>query len=97
MRVSLDESKLGAIPDSAAGGPDTPVASAEVAERVESAVAELPEQTRTCICLRYFDDLSYGEIAEALDVPVSTVRGALYRGTKKLREELRGVWTEENR
>jgi len=94
MRVSLDDSKLKAIPDPAADDPDAPVISDEIAQVVTRAVSELPEQTRTCVCLRYFEDLSYAEIGEVLGVPASTVRGSLYRGTKKLREELRGVWEE---
>ena len=94
-RVSLDESKLEAVPDPAAGGPEDPVVSAETTELVEKAIEELPEQTRACICLRYFEGLPYAEIAETLDVPVSTVRGALHRGTKRLREELRDVLSKE--
>jgi len=94
MRVSLDDPKLRAIPDPAVGDPDAPAVSEEVARLVAEALSELPEQTRTCVCLRYFDDLSYAEIGETLGVPASTVRGSLYRGTKKLREDLRGVWEE---
>ena len=93
-RVSLDDPKLTAIPDSASGEPDEPVLSAEVISRVDAAIAELPEQTRICIMLRYFDGLSYAEIGEVLGVPASTVRGALYRGCNALRESLREVWEE---
>lgn len=39
----------------------------------------LPPQYRTVLALRYFQDLSYSEIAEALGEPVSTVRMRLFR------------------
>lgn len=43
------------------------------------ALNELPEAQRRCWLLREVADLSYSEIAEEMDLPVSTVRGNLAR------------------
>lgn len=55
---------------------------------VWNAVRRLPERQRTCIVLRYLEDLSEPDIAEVLDVPVGTVKSQLSRGRKKLAEWL---------
>ncbi len=46
---------------------------------LEQALAELPEKYRVPIVLRYLEDLSYQQIAEIMDLPVSTIETRLYR------------------
>jgi len=55
---------------------------------VAAAVASLPEEQREVIILKEYQDLTFLEIAEALDVPVSTVKTRLYRGLTQLRQRL---------
>ncbi|MHC4662805.1 MAG: RNA polymerase sigma factor [Planctomycetota bacterium] len=55
---------------------------------ITAAIHDLPARTQAAVVLRFYDNKSYAEIAEMLGIPVSTVRGALYRGTKHLREKL---------
>ena len=57
---------------------------------VWNAVRRLPERQRTCIVLRYLEDLSEPDIAAVLNVPVGTVKSQLSRGRKKLAETLGG-------
>jgi RNA polymerase sigma-70 factor, ECF subfamily len=52
-------------------------------------LSDLPEDQRVVLNLRYHNGLRYNEIAELMAVPVSTIRGAIYRGTKALREALK--------
>jgi len=56
---------------------------------IAQVLSGLPGDVRTALNLRYHGGLSYGEIAALMEVPVSTVRGCLYRGTKKLRSDLK--------
>ena len=52
--------------------------------RVRAAVDALPEEFRRPLLLREFSGLSYDEIADALDIPVATVKTRIFRARKKL-------------
>jgi RNA polymerase sigma-70 factor (ECF subfamily) len=54
-------------------------------------VAELPERQRLVVFLRYFADLDYREIAEALDIRVGTVSATLHAAHASLRSSLTEV------
>jgi RNA polymerase sigma-70 factor, ECF subfamily len=56
--------------------------------RVARAVAELPPDQREVIVLKEYQDLTFAEIADVLDLPLSTVKTRLYRGLVQLRERL---------
>ena len=49
-------------------------------------LGQLDEAQRTAIVLFHFHEMAYTEIADALDVPVNTVRTYLHRGRRRLRE-----------
>jgi RNA polymerase sigma-70 factor (ECF subfamily) len=51
-------------------------------------IAGLPALQREILDLRFQHDLSYAEIAEALDLPVGTVRSRLHNALAMLRERL---------
>jgi RNA polymerase sigma factor (sigma-70 family) len=61
-----------------------------VADRdlVMRALAALSDDERESLALRFGADLTLREIAAALDVPESTVESRVYRGLRKLRDEL---------
>jgi RNA polymerase sigma-70 factor (ECF subfamily) len=46
---------------------------------VTGAISSLPEKFKSVVVLRDIEDLPYEEIAEALDIPVGTVRSRLHR------------------
>lgn len=56
--------------------------------RVREVVGALPGWLREVVRLRYFEQLSYEEIAEALELPVGTVKSRLFRAHRMLAEEL---------
>jgi RNA polymerase sigma-70 factor, ECF subfamily len=60
----------------------------ELAGVVAEAVAALPEEQREVIVLKEYQGLTFLEIAEALDLPMSTVKTRLYRGLGQLRDRL---------
>jgi RNA polymerase sigma-70 factor (ECF subfamily) len=64
---------------------------AQVAASVRAAVASLPPKFRIAVLLRYFDDLSYEEMAKALRCSMGTVASRLSRGHKMLAERLKGI------
>lgn len=56
--------------------------------RLRLALLDLPVEQRAALVLRYFHDLSYQEIAEALVCPIGTVRSRIHNGMSRLRERL---------
>jgi RNA polymerase sigma-70 factor (ECF subfamily) len=57
-------------------------------EEVIRAVDELPEEFRIPVVLSDLEGLSYQEIADALQIPVGTVKSRLFRGRKRLQARL---------
>ncbi|MGW1215306.1 SigE family RNA polymerase sigma factor [Streptomyces sp. NPDC002499] len=56
-------------------------------DQLVRALQQLPMRMRTVVVLRYFHDLSDGEIAADLGITPSTVRSQLARGIEKLRSQ----------
>ena len=59
-------------------------------EMVRIFVDKLPAKYRKLVQLRYFDELSYEEIAQALEKPLGTVKAQLHRSRELLYEIARG-------
>jgi RNA polymerase sigma-70 factor, ECF subfamily len=57
---------------------------------VAGAIASLPEKFKSVVVLRDIEDLPYEEIAEALEIPIGTVRSRLHRARGILFERLKG-------
>ena len=51
-------------------------------------LGQLPETNRLVLALKFHTGFSYEELADFLDVPVNTVRGIMYKGTKYLNQKL---------
>ncbi|MEJ2647767.1 MAG: RNA polymerase sigma factor [Sedimentisphaerales bacterium] len=49
----------------------------------------LPDELREVLLMKYFDSMSQEEIAEALKIPLGTVKSRLYRALQTLREDAR--------
>lgn len=78
-------------PNGHAGGGPSPEGSAAAAEtrrRIERALSALPDAQREVFVLYHYTRLSYDEIAEALEVPVGTVKSRMNAALTKLRELL---------
>jgi RNA polymerase sigma-70 factor (ECF subfamily) len=63
----------------------------EVATSVQRAIATLPPKLRAAILLRYFEDLSYSDMANALKCSIGTVASRLSRGHRLLAKKLAPV------
>ena len=55
---------------------------------VAVAMTRLPEEQRTAIVLKEYHGLTFQEIADMLDCPLSTVKTRLYQGLSVLRRQL---------
>ncbi len=81
---------VGFIPVEGDDGPEDTMISEENKERINQAVCQLPMKFRPFVVMRHMQDMSYEEIAEANDVPVTTVRNRIHQGKKLLEEILVG-------
>ncbi len=92
--VPLDGTQLSGIrSEDLSGHPTEPpveaVLAAERVERVLQAIDRLPDDYRTAVLLRYWSNMSYEDIATFLEVPMSTVKGRLYKAKRLLRSKLK--------
>lgn len=71
--------------------PESMVASREVAETVNSAIEELPEELRTAIVLREIEGMSYEDIAQTMGCPIGTVRSRIFRAREAIAQRLRPI------
>ena len=68
----------------AGDGPLETAIAGELAERLREAITQLPDRQAAVFSLRYFDDQSYGQIAEILSIEASAVGTALHKARTKL-------------
>ena len=78
--VPLDGLALSAPGDN----PEAVAIERELAGRLRDALARLPPREATVFCLRYFDDLSYEQIARTLHIQVGAVATALHKARVRL-------------
>ena len=58
-------------------------------QRVQAALDDLPEPTRTAFVLFRYEGLTCAQVAEALDAPVKTIENRIARATRQLAHRLR--------
>ncbi|MEC9373583.1 MAG: sigma-70 family RNA polymerase sigma factor [Planctomycetota bacterium] len=66
------------------------LAAREEAERALEAARELPEEYREPLLMRCVQGMTYQQIAEAMELPVTTIETRLARARRMLREQLEG-------
>ncbi|CCN06206.1 RNA polymerase sigma factor, partial [Bordetella bronchiseptica Bbr77] len=69
--------------------PESMAATREIAETVNAAIEELPEELRTAIVLREIEGMSYEDIAQSMDCPIGTVRSRIFRAREAIASRLR--------
>ncbi len=85
LHTVTDDSRLAEPVDPAA---DAHVGAVVERMSIDAALDSLPEDFRAAVVLRDVADLDYAEIAEALDVPVGTVKSRIARGRRQLADAL---------
>lgn len=69
-------------------GPEAVFSQEERTTLVKKAIVSLPDACRAVLVLREYEEMSYHEIAEALDIPLGTVMSRLNYARKLLKERL---------
>ena len=68
--------------------PDASLLESELQQAIEEAIERLPETQRMALVLRRYQQLSYEQIAEVLDLSVPAVKSVLFRARTELRSRL---------
>jgi RNA polymerase sigma-70 factor (ECF subfamily) len=68
--------------------PDASLLEDELQRAIEEAIMQLPESQRMALVLRRYEQLSYEQIAEVLDLSVPAVKSVLFRARTELRSRL---------
>ena len=68
--------------------PDASLLDDELQRAIEEAIMQLPESQRMALVLRRYEQLSYEQIAEVLDLSVPAVKSVLFRARTELRTRL---------
>ncbi len=87
--ADVEDGEAGKLFDLVSDNRPSPVAQLEAAERrdwVRQAVEQLPDELRPVILLAYYEGMTLREVAEALDLPLGTVKSRLHRALVKLNE-----------
>jgi RNA polymerase sigma-70 factor (ECF subfamily) len=84
-----DESQDGSTPD--ANAPDKAALRKEKRAAVRAAMARLSDHYRVVLVLFDIEGHSYEEIADALELPLGTIKSRLNRARSQLREELQNT------
>jgi RNA polymerase sigma-70 factor (ECF subfamily) len=87
--ASEDDDHPRQFADDSAKAPDTTLLDAEMQDAIERAIQELPEAQRMAVVMRRYQDVSYEEIAEVLELTVPSVKSLLFRARTELREKLK--------
>jgi RNA polymerase sigma-70 factor (ECF subfamily) len=83
------------VKDAADQAPDALLLEAELQRKIEEAILSLPESQRMALILRRYEDLSYEQIAEILDLSVPAVKSLLFRARTELRNHLKNYLKPE--
>jgi RNA polymerase sigma-70 factor (ECF subfamily) len=86
LDASEEEDQIFEIEDTQNDLPDAIVVRAETQRELEVLIRTLPDSSREIIRSRYFQDLSYQEIADRLKQPATTVRVKAHRAISSLRK-----------
>ncbi len=83
--VSLDDERAAVRPPGVA---DRQFSDLELRDRLEKAIARLPAQQRLLVAAHYLQGVRYEDLAEALRMPLGTVKTQLFRAKQQLRRLL---------
>ena len=71
--------------------PESELASREIAQTVNRAIEDLPEELRNAIVMREIDGMSYEDIAQSMNCPIGTVRSRIFRAREAIATRLRPI------
>ncbi len=88
LNADDEDGRAAVLADERSPRPGAALEQGELAERLRAAIEALPPDQRAVFALYATGELSYGQIAEALGIPIGTVMSRLFHARRRLYEKL---------
>jgi RNA polymerase sigma-70 factor (ECF subfamily) len=88
IEMDTSEANLGALGSRLGTNPQKSALRRELAEKIEEALAQVPEKHRAILLLRELEGMSYEDLARTLNVPKGTVMSRLFHARMKVQKIL---------
>lgn len=88
VQVDATEANIGTLGSQLGTNPQKSVLQKELAEKIQEALAQVPEKHRAILLLREIEGMSYEDLAAVLKVPKGTVMSRLFHARAKVQKIL---------
>jgi len=88
QQMDVSEANLGALGTRLGTNPQKSMLRKELAEKIQAALAEVPEKHRAILLLRELEGMSYEDLSRTLDIPKGTVMSRLFHARLKVQKVL---------
>lgn len=95
VEMDLAEASLGLLGSQIDSSPSRSVLRRELGEKLEEALAQLPEKHRAILLLRELEGMSYEDLSRTLDIPKGTVMSRLFHARAKVQRLLASYLNDE--
>ncbi|HEY0096701.1 MAG TPA: sigma-70 family RNA polymerase sigma factor [Archangium sp.] len=86
--MDLSEARIGALGSRLGTNPQKSALRRELAEKIQEALASVPEKHRAILLLREVEGMSYEDLSRTLDIPKGTVMSRLFHARAKVQKIL---------
>jgi RNA polymerase sigma-70 factor, ECF subfamily len=88
LPMDVSEANIGALGSRLGTNPQKSALRRELAEKIQEALATVPEKHRAILLLREIEGMSYEDLARTLDIPKGTVMSRLFHARAKVQKIL---------
>lgn len=88
IQMDTNEANLGALGTRLGTNPQKSALRKELAEKIQEALAQVPEKHRAILLLREIEGMSYEDLARTLEIPKGTVMSRLFHARAKVQKIL---------
>lgn len=88
VATDVSEARIGALGSRLGTNPQKSALRRELAEKIQEALAQVPEKHRAILLLREIEGMSYEDLARTLDIPKGTVMSRLFHARTKVQKIL---------
>jgi RNA polymerase sigma-70 factor (ECF subfamily) len=88
VAMDLEDARIGALGSRLGTNPQKSALRRELADKIQEALAAVPEKHRAILLLREIEGMSYEDLARTLDIPKGTVMSRLFHARAKVQKIL---------